>query len=39
MNAQNIVTKLMINFNFHKNYLFATLNAHTNIKINPVKPY
>jgi hypothetical protein len=28
MNAQNHITKLMINFNFHKNYLFATLNAH-----------
>ena len=28
MNAQNHVTKLMINFKFPQNCLFATLNAH-----------
>ena len=33
------VSKLMINFNFHKNYLGARLNAHKNTQINQIKSY
>ena len=36
----NHVSKLMVNFNFNKKYLFTILNAHKrNTQINQIKSY